>query len=160
MFHEQLVEEGPHAAVYRSRRELPPFKGGLLDFHMRILTDEGVSERRLADEDTAWIEKHFDVFNRLTAESEKFRFALEAAVDWRYSKDTRSAVARLWSGIEAIYGISSELVYRISLLTASLLEPRSANRKMRFEAVKRLYNLRSKIVHGDSSRRKRCVPRW
>ncbi len=49
-----------------------------------------------------------------------------------------------------MYGISSELVYRISLLSASLLEPRGELRKAKFEAVKKLYSLRSKAVHGDA----------
>ena len=96
-----------------------------------------------------WIREHYDVFNDLAASSEPFKFALEAAIDWRFAKDARSAVARLWSGIEAIFGITSELVYRLSLLAASLLAERGDARKAKFEAVKKLYGLRSKTVHGE-----------
>ncbi|MCG6862692.1 MAG: hypothetical protein LJE70_15640 [Chromatiaceae bacterium] len=92
----------------------------------------------------------FPSFNRLAAESQPFRFALESSIDWRYAKEPRSAVARLWSGIEAIFGISSELVYRISLLSAALLTTRGNQRREKFQEVKKLYGQRSKIVHGAS----------
>ena len=51
-------------------------------------------------------------------------------------------------GIEAIFGVSSELVYRISLLSAAVLEARGDARRERFRSVKKLYSVRSKAVHG------------
>lgn len=70
-------------------------------------------------------------------------------MDWRYAKEPRSAVARLWGGIEALFEVNQELVFRISLLSACLLEPRGPRRKRKFDAVKALYSGRSKIVHGE-----------
>jgi len=61
----------------------------------------------------------------------------------------RAAIARIWSGIEALFGVESELVYRISLIAASLLEPPGQPRKARFRSVRRLYGIRSKAVHGQ-----------
>jgi hypothetical protein len=149
VFQQQLREEGPDAAVYESKRDLPRFHGTLLDYHLTLLTNRDARTGEASIEDAAWIHEHFDVFNNLAAQSQPFRFALEAAVDWRFAKDARSAVARLWSGIEAIFGITSELVYRISLLSACLLAERGDARKARFEEVKKLYGLRSKVVHGE-----------
>lgn len=149
VFHQQVSEEGVESAVYRSKRDLPPFRGDILDFHRQLLANDKPRQQKLSKEDMRWIQRHFDTFNQLANESDSFRFALEAAVSWRYSKEPRSAVAELWSGIEAIYGINQELVYRISLLSASLLEPRGESRKRRFLAIKRLYGLRSKVVHGE-----------
>jgi hypothetical protein len=103
----------------------------------------------VSSDDAQWTTTHFEAFNRLASQSEPFRLALEAATDWRYAKEPRLAVGRIWSGIEALFGISSELVYRISILTASLLEERGAPRKARYQAVKKLYGLRSKAVHGE-----------
>ena len=103
----------------------------------------------MSSDDAAWTVAHFETFNRLASESEAFRLALEAAIDWRHSKDPRLAIGRVWSGIEAVFGVTSELVYRISLLAASLLEERGRSRKSRFQAVKKLYGLRSKAVHGE-----------
>src|SRR5262249_8334879 len=111
VFKEQLREEGPEAAVYKSKRDLPRFQGNLLDFHLTLLVNKDAKTSEVSDEDAVWIQRHFDVFNNLAAESQALRFALEAAIDWRFAKDARSAVARLWSGIEAIFGITSELVY-------------------------------------------------
>ncbi len=149
VFERQLREEGIEAAVYQSKGALPQFQGGLLDFHLKMTMQEGLRQDAVSPEDASWIKDHFEVFNALAAQSEVFRLALEASMDWRFTKNGRSAVARLWSGIEAILGISSELVYRISLLSACLLAERGRARKTKFEEVKKLYGLRSKIVHGE-----------
>jgi hypothetical protein len=149
LFREQVQEEGLDAAVYKPKRDLPPFRGNLLDFHTRLLIDSNSRSDQVSDEDAAWIYRSFGTFNRLASENEAFRLALEAAIDWRYTKEPRIAIGRIWAGIEALFGISSELVYRISSLCASLLEQRGAPRKTRFQAVKRLYGLRSKAVHGE-----------
>ncbi len=149
LFREQAQEEGLDSAVFKPKRDLPPFRGNLLDFHTRLLIDSNSRNDQVSDEDTGWIYKSFGTFNRLASESEAFRLALEAAIDWRYTKEPRIAIGRIWAGIEALFGISSELVYRISSLCASLLEQRGAPRKARFHTVKGLYGLRSKAVHGD-----------
>lgn len=157
LFREQVEEEGLDAAIYRSRRDLPRFGGNLLEFHTKLQVDRKSRSDEVSDEDAAWIYKGFGTFNRLASESEAFRLALEAAIDWRYAKEPRIAVGRIWAGIEALFGISSELVYRISSLCASLLEERGAPRKARFQAVKRLYGLRSKAVHGEQLSPERLV---
>jgi hypothetical protein len=148
-FHEQLQEEGVDDAVNRPKHDLPHFKGGILDFHLSILVHDARRTDAVNADDAAWIRQHFDAYDQLAANSQAFRFALESAYDWRFAKDPRIAVARLWSGIEALFGIKTELVFRISLACASLLEPRGLPRKAFFEDVKRLYNLRSKAVHGQ-----------
>lgn len=150
VFREQLAAEGVDAAVYAPTEQLPPFTGQLLDYHLRLLSTESAVSGPVTHEDAAWIRQHFDSFDALAAQSEKFRFALEAAIDWRYAKDARAGIARLWSGIEAVFGISSELVFRVSLLAAALLSPRGPLRKEKFEAVKKLYGIRSKAVHGEA----------
>lgn len=149
VFGEQLRAEGVDAAINKPKCALPSFKGGLLDFHARFLIDKEARTDSVSGEDATWISKHFGTFNTLASESEAFRLALEAAIDWRYTKEPRVAIGRIWSGIEAVFGITSELVYRISGLCTSLLEERGEPRKVRFHAVKKLYGLRSKAVHGE-----------
>ena len=149
VFPQQLIREGVEAAVYRSERHLPPFHGNLLDYHLQTLA-VGVSRQDPVNEaDAEWCQTHFATFNTLAAESDRFRFALEGAMDWRYAIDLRSAIARIWSAIEALFRLNTELVYRMSLLAASLLEPRGEARKTRFASVRRLYGVRSKAVHGE-----------
>jgi hypothetical protein len=127
---------------------LPPFEGNLLDFHLGLFVDAGRRTDSLQADDAVWIRNHFNTFNTLAAESKSFRFALEASVDWRYATDMRAAISRLWAGIESIFGISSELVYRISLLSACLLVPPGNARHDKFKQVKKLYGVRCKAVHG------------
>lgn len=131
------------------KQSLTRFCGNLLDYHISCFADFSCRNDAPTAEDSAWIQQHFDIFNRLACDNEPFRFALEAANDWRFAKEPRSAVARVWGGIEALFGISSELVYRISLFSACLLAERGEARKRKFDEVKRLYGLRSKVVHGE-----------
>lgn len=147
---EQLQNKGIDSAIGTPSRSLPPFEGNLLDFHVQLLVDRNARTDSVSSDDAAWLYDHFETFNRLASESEAFRLSLEAAIDWRYAKEPRLAIGRIWSGIEAIFGITSELVYRISGLSASLLEPRGQPRKARFQAVKKLYGIRSKAVHGEA----------
>ena len=144
---QQLIREGVDAAVYRSERQLPPFHGNLLDYHLKTLPVGGSRQDPVNVADAEWCQTHFATFNTLAAESDQFRFALEGALDWRYAIDLRSAIARIWT-IEALFGLSTELTYRLSLYAASLLEPRGEARKTRFDSVQSLYKVRSKAVHG------------
>lgn len=129
--------------------KLPKFIGNVLDFHLNIVVNRDARVDAISPDDIQWMSDRFDTFNKMAANSDSFRFALESSIDWRFAKDGRTAIARLWSGIEAIFGISSELVYRISLLSAALLVPRGAQRREKFQEIKRLYGLRSKVVHGS-----------
>ena len=148
IFKEELKEKGIASAINSPRRDLPPFKGQLLELHTKFLVPDN-AKTTLLEEDAYWIRNNYKTFNSIASESESFRFALAAAVNWQYSSDPRVAIAQLWSGIEAVFGISSELVYRISLLIASLLEPRGVARKAKFDKVRKLYGVRSKAVHGE-----------
>lgn len=150
IFFDQMIDEGVEAAVYNSKRKLPDFEGGLLDYHIKFFVEKDKRNDAFNKEDELWIKQNFEILNNLAANSNKFRFALEAATDWRHSKDLRAAIARIWSGIEAIFGIKSELVYRISLLASSVLIERGQHRKNKFDEIKRLYGIRSKAVHGEA----------
>jgi len=57
-------------------------------------------------------------------------------------------MAAVWSGIEALLGFDHELRFRIALAVARILETDSSARSFRFGDVKKLYDLRSKSVHG------------
>jgi hypothetical protein len=149
-FRNQLAEEGVDNAVFESRRALPPFKGGLLDFHLSLLVAQGGGERAFDAMESEWIATHLSQFNQLASSDGRFRFALEASVDWRYSKDCRAAIARLWAGIESLFGISAELVYRLALFGSIGLAPRGEERMQAFRRIKAAYAIRSKAVHGEA----------
>lgn len=151
-FQKQLAGEGVEKAVLEPCKALPlpPFQGGLLDFHLSVLVANDAPERVLDAPEAAWIAAHLSRFNQLASTDERFRFALEAAIDWRYSTDTRAAISRLWAGIESLFGISAELLYRLSLFGSIGLAPRGEARLQAFRRIKAAYSIRSKAVHGGS----------
>jgi len=149
VFRDQLKTSGVESAVFAPKHQLPLFSGGLLDYRLKFLLCPAISQDTLRAEDAQWIHENFESFNSMASLSEKFRFGLEASVDWRYSHDQRAAIARLWAGIEALFGISAELVYRLSITAASVLCPRGPLRVQYAAKIKKLYGIRSKAVHGD-----------
>lgn len=148
-FRQQMAEEGVKSAAYHPRFSLSPFQGGILDYHLQLLAPKEVRTIPFDSSEAQWFSIHLEKFNQLAAKDERFRFGLEACVDWRYAKDRRAAIARLWAGIESWFGISSELVYRISLLASTVVAPRGPERLAALQRLKKLYGIRSKAVHGE-----------
>lgn len=132
----QGSEEEAKSVIQNSSDTLPKFKGGLMDYHLHLLTPRESKDTAFDAIEAEWFRGHLEKFNALAAADERFRFALEAAVDWRYAKDARSGISRPWAGIESIFGISSELVYRISLLAATIVAPRGNERVDAFRRTK------------------------
>ena len=149
-FREQLIEEGVESAIYRPRMSLPAFRGGLLDYHLNLFLPKQIKSEALDLAEAKWSQEHFEEFNRLAHGEERFGFALEAAIDWRYSKDARAAIARIWAGIESLFAINSELVYRVSLLASTIMAQRGTARIEAYKRTKSIYSVRSKAVHGES----------
>ena len=147
-FKQQVRDQGVQDAVFHPADSFPEFQGGLLDYHLDLFLPKETRDDLLTGEEAGWIREHFTRFNLLAAESSSFRFGLEAAIDWRYAKDPRAAISRIWAGIESLFGIKQELVYRISLHSAAALATRGSERLQKFAKVKKLYGLRSKAVHG------------
>lgn len=63
---------------------------------------------------------------------------------------TRPAITlmTLWSGIESLFPVHTELRFRLSLYIAAFLEDDANERHHLFRKVQRLYDGRSKVVHG------------
>jgi hypothetical protein len=78
----------------------------------------------------------------------RFRLAVEALTTHQHLLSPRMMAASIWSGIEALMDISQELTFRLALSVASLLEPRGEQRYERYRQTKKLYEIRSKAVHG------------
>jgi len=121
IFRRQLREEGVQKAVFEPRGSLPPFSGGLLDYHLQMLLPKETRTSPFDATEAQWFAENLEKFNQLAANDERFRFALAASVDWRFANEPRAAVARVWAGIESLLGINSELVYRVSLASATVV---------------------------------------
>jgi len=129
--------------------KLAPFRGNLLDFHTKIIQLPKLESSKINEPDIEWIKNHYEIANSLAAGNDNFRFALETINSWRYAKDVKSSIAIIWAAIESIVGVSSEIVFRLSLNISSLLENRGEVRINKFNQIKKLYGLRSKVVHGS-----------
>lgn len=120
----------------------------LCDYHIKMLRIGALSELKVENVDIKWIEEYYENANTLAFENEKFRYSLEVINSWRYCIDVKSAIAILWAAIESIVDVSIEISYRLSLSISSLLCERGDERIKKFKEIKKLYGLRSKVVHG------------
>lgn len=79
----------------------------------------------------------------------RFNIALDALCSYLHTERDRMKAAQLWVGIEAIFEVQFEISYRLPLLAALMLEPRGDDCKQLRNHIKKLYNQRSKAIHGQ-----------
>lgn len=90
-------------------------------------------------------------------EQPAFRLAVDAMTTHHHHANLRMSAAALWSGFEALFGINSELRFRLALLAAAYLEERGPARVSLYRRIKKLYDYRSKAVHGGATTEKMLV---
>lgn len=123
---------------------------GLCDYHVNSINIQRINEPLVDEKDIYWISENFENTNHLAFKYDKFRYALEVINSWRYCIDMKSAIAIIWSAIESIVDVSSEITYRLSLNLSSILYKRGDERLNKFNEIKKLYSLRSKVIHGSN----------
>lgn len=117
------------------------------------LLEDAPQARRLVDpvavtaDDLRWVSATLLSFIHLRS-TPHFQLAVEALATHHHQTSERMMVAILWSGIEALFGIQSELRFRLAALVAATLEPRGATRTELYHRVTKLYDVRSVAVHG------------
>jgi len=117
------------------------------NLHMRGLTN--AAPYQLSDDDLCWITGKFAAARQLLKYDE-FQTAVHCLATYRWHSMARVQLAILWAGIEGLFGASTEIRFRISLYIARFLYPADGSkRQAAFDAVKRLYDLRSAAVHGS-----------
>ena len=103
----------------------------------------------LTDDDEKWLAAHFETARELLDKA-AFRTAAHSLASFHWHTDYRTQLALIWSGIESIFGIESELVFRVSLYAARFLAPDDEWERARlFTTAKKLYKQRSRAVHGS-----------
>jgi hypothetical protein len=100
-------------------------------------------------EQLTWVDEHFTRFIELL-EKPAFRLAVDSLTTHQHEASLRMTTASLWAGVEALLGISSELRFRLSALIAAFLEARGPERVRRYRGLKKLYDFRSRAVHGTA----------
>ena len=102
----------------------------------------------LTENDCNWIESYYPTAYKLL-DKDPFMTAVHAMASYRWHVAPRVQLAILWSGIEALFEASTEISFRISLYIANFLAgDDAAEAKRLFERTRKLYDFRSKAVHG------------
>ena len=91
--------------------------------------------------------KDFKSYNGLLSDR-RFTHAASVAATNHNEPKFSIRVAAIWSAIESLLGFDHELRFRISAAIARLLEIKKDSQISRFKSVRKLYDLRSKCVHG------------
>lgn len=127
--------------------------GSLVEATNYHLTGIGRSDPyHLDEDDRIWIENHFHAARNLL-DIPEYMTAVSAMASYRIHVNSRVSLAVIWSGIEALFDVSSELVFRLSLYISKILGgENSEDQKVLFEKVKKLYKDRSVAVHGSSTK--------
>jgi predicted ABC-type ATPase len=99
-----------------------------------------------AEELSIWV-KLLPFFTSLL-KLERFRFAVSVASTLYVHPNPTVQVASIFSAIEALIDVDQELRFRISMIVAKLLTHTSSDRILLFKKMKKLYDARSKCVHG------------
>lgn len=102
----------------------------------------------LSETEIKWIESHYEGAWALLSD-DAYRNAVHCLASYRWHSIPRAQLTVIWSGIEGLFGVDSEIVFRVSLYAALFLEPTSKERQRElFSKVKDLYKSRSRAVHG------------
>jgi hypothetical protein len=128
----------------------PECQLSVTNYHLRGLPT--AEPHVVTEEEAIWIEANIGNARRLLDKS-AFRNAVHSLASYRWHSLPQARLALIWSGIEGIFDIDSEIVFRLSLYIARFLEPDDQEQRLGlFNEVKRLYKPRSQAVHGTSLR--------
>jgi hypothetical protein len=97
-----------------------------------------------------WARKSLRSFESLQKD-ETFTTSLLSYTNAHHLFGHRSRIMQLWSGIECLFKVSSEITRTLAMYSALLLEEGDADLRYEvFKEVRKDYGVRSKVVHGTS----------
>lgn len=103
----------------------------------------------VSQDDIKWAIDHCNDLIMFFSDNPQLSIAIDSLSTFNQQESPRMRVAALWSGIESIFGIQSELRFRLAAEIAAFLEPRGIERISLHNKIKQLYDFRSKAVHGS-----------
>ncbi len=116
--------------------------------HYRFFNPPNDGSRQLTEVDCDWLEQHFSAAQNLLSDH-GFQNAVHCLATYHWHSLPRAQLALIWAGIEGLFGVDSEITFRISLYAAKFLAPEDVEQQRAiFGDMKRLYGVRSKAVHG------------
>jgi hypothetical protein len=118
----------------------------ITNYHLRGLNSKPY---QLTENDSQWLETNF-ITARGLLDVPEFQHAIHCLSTYRWHTYPGARLAIIWSGIEGLFKIENEVVFRLSLYISRFLEPADeTKRKEKFAEVKTLYKQRSAAVHGS-----------
>lgn len=120
----------------------------ITNYELRALLSTAYS---ISDVDEEWISKNYDAAYALL-EKECYQTAVHAMASYRWHSVPRVQLAVIWSGIESMFNVNTEVSFRISLYIANFLCDDKAEAKQIFKQVRKMYSLRSSAVHGNKTK--------
>ena len=112
----------------------------------------GVNSRShtIGVQDSQWISEHYEAALKLMRDN-RFMNAVHAMASYKWHTLPSVQLAILWSGIEALFGIKSELSFRLAVCIAKFLHGSDNDAaKKKCDEIKSLYSSRSAAVHGGA----------
>lgn len=104
----------------------------------------------ISEEDEEWLRKNYEAAYTLLGQ-DCYQTAVHAMASFRWHSVPRVQLAIIWSGIESLFNVNTEVSFRISLYIANFLGESEAQAKQIFKQVRKMYSLRSSAVHGNKT---------
>lgn len=108
------------------------------------------SEQSIAKESLDWARTNKSNFDLLIKDP-VFGTAMRCYGNAHHLHDLDMRIMLIWSGIERLLGVDSELSRRIALYSSIIIPGSKIERMENFKKVKKLYNVRSAAVHGKGA---------
>jgi hypothetical protein len=103
----------------------------------------------LSSDGAEWIARRW--FDVLDLRKDRVAHFMLESLETSFSElDQRMAVTKVWAGIEAFLGASTEIRFRLSTLIAAALEAPGDSRFTLYKKLQKLYDTRSRVVHGSA----------
>lgn len=103
---------------------------------------------QLNDNDEKWINAYYSTAYKLL-DKDPYMTAVHAMASYKWHSMPRVQLSVLWSGIEALFEVSTEISFRISLYIVNFLAGSdAAGARELFSKTRKRYSSRSASVHG------------
>ena len=120
----------------------------ITNYELRALLSENYY---ISEEDVLWLENHYKTAYEFL-DKESFQTAVHTMASYRWHSVPRVRLAVIWSGIESLFNVNTEVSFRISLYIANFLGENETQAQEIFKQVRKMYSLRSSAVHGNKTK--------
>lgn len=98
--------------------------------------------------DLEWVENNMLNLLELAIANPQLEIAIESVSTFHQQGSLRMSIVALWAGIEALLNVYSELRFRLSIELAAYLGQNQSEKISIYNQLKKMYDIRSKAVHG------------